>query len=317
MPQSSLPKCQALSQARWIDGRVARTLPTHYFHVVFTLPSELHAIALAHRIVVFDMLLRAAAETLLDLGRDPRRLGAELGITTVLHTWTRDLRFHPHAHCIVTGGGLALDATRWVATSPKYLLPVRVLGEVFRGKFLGRLRDARARGDIALTDDDFERLRDRLYRKPWVVYAKRPFGGADHVIRYLGRYTHRVGISNQRLVAYDTSGVTFRTKAGQRVTVAPEDFVQRLLLHVLPHRFVKIRHYGLLSAGNVATKLARARELLARPRREPTAVSGGAKPTWQELLLRLTGIDVRQCPVCQARTVVRRALAAPTAWDTS
>jgi hypothetical protein len=319
------PKCQSLSQARWIDGRIARTLPIHYFHVVFTLPSELHSLVLRRRELAFDLLFHAASRSLLELAR--HRLDAELGVTAVLHTWTRELRFHPHVHCIVTGGGLAPDGGRWVPTSPKYLLPVQVLGEVYRGKFLEHLRAAQRNKQLGMSDEDFEHLVDRLYRKAWVVYAKRPFGGAEHVIRYLGRYTHRVGISNQRMVALDERGVTFRTKAGKSVSAMPDDFIGRLLLHVLPPRFVKIRHYGLLSAGNVDTKLARARRLLDCPvetaRESLVVATPGPKPSWQELLLRLTGIDVRQCPACHAATVMRRPLspairaAEPTARDTS
>ncbi len=210
------PKCQSLAQARWIDKRLERLLPVHYFHVVFTLPSELRAVTMRAREVVFDMLFASASQTLLALARDPKRLGAELGVTMVLHTWTRELHFHPHVHAIVTGGGLSDDDARWVRTRKGFLFPVRVIGALFRGKMLAALERAHVRGRLDLGGVDVHALRI----KPWVVYAKRPFGGPEQVLRYLGRYTHRVGISNQRLVSMDERGVTFRTKDGNAVTLA-------------------------------------------------------------------------------------------------
>jgi len=224
------PKCQSLAQARWIEGRMQRVLPTHAFHVVFTLPSDLRSIALENRQKVFNVLFASAAEALLELGRDPKWLGAELGITTVLHTWTRDLRFHPHVHCVVTGGGLSRDGERWVATRPGFLLPVRVLGALFRGKFLARLARLHDDGELRLAGPAasladparFTGLKDKLYRTRWVVYAKRPFGGPEQVFRYLGRYTHRVAISNRRLVSRDARGVTLRTHGEDTVTLAPD-----------------------------------------------------------------------------------------------
>jgi hypothetical protein len=318
------PKCQALAQAKWIQGRMERVLPIHYFHVVFTLPSQLRELARRSPRVVFAMLMSSAAATLMELGRDPKRLGAELGITMVLHTWARDLSFHPHVHCIVTGGGLSLDGDRWVAARRKYLFPVRVMGALFRGKFLAALTAAHARGELAppsgnepVDPEAFERLCDRLYRSRWVVYAKRPFGGAEQVIRYLGRYTHRVGLSNDRLVSMDDDGITFRTKNGKGVTLPPEKFLSRFLQHVLPNGFIKIRHYGLLATGNAKKKLELARAHLeatspARPLQgvlipAPANDIGAAA----RLLLELTDIDLRICPVCHCRTLVRQPLPAP------
>jgi hypothetical protein len=297
------PKCQSLAQARWITQRMERCLPTHSFHVVFTLPSELHGLAMANREVVFDLLFACAAESLLALGRDPKWLGAELGLTSVLHTWTRELLFHPHVHCIVTGGGLSLDGERWVGTRPDFLFPVRVLGALFRGKFLARLvrlyddGKLRLQGPAASLADPrrFARIRDKLYRTRWVVYVKPPFGGQEQVFRYLGRYTHRVGLSNHRLVSLDEHGVTFRTRGEHTVTVAPDEFLRRFLLHVLPKGFVKIRHYGLMAASNVPTKLAAAHRLLG----EPIPVDEPRGPRdFCELLLALTGLDLRRCPRC-------------------
>jgi hypothetical protein len=292
-----------------------RVLPTHYFHVVFTLPAELHSVARHNRALLFDVLLRSAAATLLELGRDPKWLGqaAELAVTAVLHTWSRELRFHPHVHCIVSGGGLATDHTRWVPAARDFLFPVHVLGALFRGKVLAALeqahRDRRLLLPAAERGRGFRRRLRRLYAKSWVVYAKRPFGGPEQVIRYLGRYTHRVAISNTRLVAVDDSGVTFRTRGHDTVTLPAVDFLRRFLDHVLPKGFVKIRHYGLLASGNVRSRLGRAQALLLPADAE--AASDGARADdldWPVLLLRLTGIDVRICPRCHQPTLRRLPL---------
>jgi hypothetical protein len=292
------PKCQALAQARWIDKRVERTLPVHYFHVVFTLPAELRAVAKRYRETVFDILFASASHTLLKLGDDPKRLGAQLGITMVLHTWTRDLRFHPHVHAIVTGGGLSQDGSRWIRAGQTFLFPVHVMGALFRGKMIAALESAHERRKLDLSSVDVP----ALWETRWVVYAKRPFGGPQQVIRYLGRYTHRVGISNSRLVEMDERGVTFRTKTGL-ATVAAEAFLARFLQHVLPPRFVKIRHYGLHSASHAATRLGVAKRLLA-----PTQVASTPAHDTLALIERLTGIDVRICPACLKLTLVRRPL---------
>jgi hypothetical protein len=300
------PKCQSLAQARWLNARLERILPTHYFHVVFTLPSELHAVAMANRELVFDLLLSCSAEALLELGRNPRWLGAEFGISSVLHTWNRELLWHPHAHCIVTGGGLSLDGHSWIATRSDFLLPVRVLGALFRGKFLDRLVRAYEAGELRLNGPAapvadprrFARLRDKLYRTRWHVYVKPPFGGPKQVFAYVGRYTHRVGLSNHRLVAMDERGVTFRTRGQNTITVAPDEFLSRFLLHVLPRRFVKIRHYGLMAPGNVNTKLATARQLMDSSLPLPANNTVPLPTDFRELMLALTGIDIRCCPVC-------------------
>jgi len=305
------PKCQALSQAAWIDKRMAYVLPTHYFHVVFTLPHELIALAQRNRKPIFTLLFSAAARTLLELGQDEQHLGAQLGVTAVLHTWTRDLRFHPHVHCIVTGGGLAPEGDRWISSRPNYLFPVRVLSEVFRGKFLDGLTRAYERGELDVggacaelaNGERFGQLKDTLYRKDWVVYAKRPFAGPEQVFKYLGQYTHRVGISNHRLVSFDAQGVCFRTKNGKQVTVAPAEFIRRFLLHVLPDGFAKIRHYGLHASSNVHTKLAAAQRLLAVNNKP--AQANPPHQTWQDQHLALTGVDLATCPRCGGQMVSR------------
>ncbi|HEX7669091.1 MAG TPA: IS91 family transposase [Polyangiaceae bacterium] len=308
------PKCQALGQARWIRARSERLLPVPYFHVVFTLPAELRAIAKLNRHLVFDLLFETASATLLELGLDPKRIGGLLGITAALHTWTRDLRFHPHLHCIVTGGGWSVPQMRWISGTARYLLPVRVLGALFRGKFLSALRLAHRGGKLRLPDEPgprdpeaFDRLLATLREKSWVVYAKRPFGGSEQVVRYLGQYTHRVGISNHRLVSLDERGVTFRTKNGKTVTLDPSEFLSRFVEHVLPARFVKIRHYGLLAPAHVGTSLAAARAALSGLAPCPTTTTP-SPASWESLLLELTGIDVGVCRACGARAVERQAL---------
>jgi hypothetical protein len=278
------PKCQSLAQGRWVQERKERILPTPYFHVVFTLPQELRPLCRANATALYGLLFSAAAETLLAFGREERRLGAQLGLTAVLHTWTRELRYHPHLHCIVTGGGLSLDGTRWVQGSARYLFPVQLLATVFRGKFLAGLRRLHDRGTLELPPQSrwhgpgFEVLLARLYQQPWVVYAKRPLGGAAQVFSYLGRYTHRTGISNQRLVSMSQEGVCFRTKGGNRKTLPPVEFLRRFLQHVLPPGFVKIRHYGLLSSVNVKTKLQAARRLLSTSAESPPAAPAESPP---------------------------------------
>jgi hypothetical protein len=314
------PKCQSLAQARWVAKRMARILPIHYFHVVFTLPAPLRSLARRNRRAVFDMLLAAASETLLELGRDPKWLGAQIGVTAVLHTWTRELVFHPHLHCIVTGGGLTDDASEWRSSKRDFLLPVHVLGALFRGKMLANLRKAIDDGKLDLGPGPrdaarFDAWLDGLYRTDWVVYAKRPFGGAEQVVRYLGRYTHRIGMSNQRIVSLDDGQVTFRTKNGKRITLPAHEFLARFVQHVLPAGFVKIRHYGLMAPCHATTRLEQARRILqtdgATPRdvasREPVSALGTLVP-WRELLAQLTGIDLRRCPACRQLAVVQRPL---------
>jgi len=309
------PKCQGLAQARWLEQRRQRLLPTKYFHVVFTLPQELRALARHNLKTMYDLLLACAARTLLDFGRT--RLHAELGVTCVLHTWTRELRYHPHVHCIVTAGGLD-DHGHWIPARSRFLFPVVAMATVFRGKLLEDLARLRKRQKLTLEGNcadlavpaKFAQLLSRLYRKAWVVYAKQPFGGPEQVFAYLGRYTHRVGISNQRLVSFDGDDVCFRTKHGKTTTISAVEFVRRLLLHALPAHFVKIRHVGLVAAANVGTKLETARGCLQAP--APDEVSqplpAPTRPSWQDLLLALTGINVSVCPACGERAIERRML---------
>ena len=269
------PTCQATASARWLEARAAELLPVPYFHLVFTLPDVLNSIALANPRVVYDLLLRCAAETVLKVAANPEHLGARTGVLAVLHTWGQTLQFHPHVHCVVPGGGLSPDRTRWMGSRPNFFLPVRVLSRVFRGKFLAGLRAAYTEGRLRLPNrclgneaTEFERLVLAAVRGDWVVYAKRPFGGPDVVLKYLARYTHRVAISNSRLLDFEDGIVRFRYKDyahGNRkrvMSLPAREFVRRFLQHVLPTGFVRIRHYGVLSNRHRQENLALCRKLL-------------------------------------------------------
>jgi hypothetical protein len=316
------PKCQATERARWVAERLERLLPVPCFHVVFTLPAELRPLALRNKRLVYTLLFEAASSTLLTLTRDPKRLGAEIGITAVLHTWGQTLEFHPHLHCVVTGGGLAVDGSRWKPGRQGFLLPLGVLSKLFRGRFLAGLKRARDHGKLDFSGSTADladpvrwaALRDVLYRQRWNTYAKPPFGGPEQVLRYLGSYTHRVAISNHRLVALEDGQVTFTYKdyrdGSRRKTMALDavEFLRRFLLHVLPPGFVRIRHYGLWAARNVNTKLATARRLLGGD--PPTrAVPGERRPAWERFFER-TGVDVCACPLCKTGRL-RRVSAIP------
>jgi Putative transposase/Transposase zinc-binding domain len=302
------PKCQGVKRAAWLEARLERLLPVEHFHVVFTLPVALYPLVLHHPRRLYNLLFQAASQSLLTLAADPKRLGAQLGITAILHTWGQNLLFHPHLHCVVTGGGLSPDGSRWIATRPGYLLPVKVLARLFRGKFLAGVKEAYDAEQLSLAGsvaalaepETFRRWLDALYRQDWVVYAKPPFGGAQQVFRYLGRYSHRVAIANSRLVALEDGQVFFRWKDyadDQRTKVmrlTADEFIRRFLLHVLPKRFVRIRHYGLLAGRNVGTQLARCRQLLGVP-----DVEQPVERPWLDRLWQSTEQDRSCCPRCQ------------------
>src|SRR5882724_826600 len=252
------PKCQANARDRWLEAREKELLPTRYVHVVFTLPRQLSPLALQNKREIYALLFQASAETLLEVARDPKRLGAEIGFFSVLHTWNQKLLHHPHVHCVVPAGGLALDHTRWIAARHGFFLPVRVLRRVFRGKFVAGLRELHAAGKLGFhggleglaAPAAFAALLRGLFCSDWVVYAKRPFGGAEHALRYLGCYTHRVAISNHRLVALEDGEVVFRWRDSAHknkkrlMRLALDEFLRRFFLHVLPKGFVRIRHFG-------------------------------------------------------------------------
>jgi len=265
------PKCQTGARERWIQARRRELLPSPYVHVVFTLPSQLAALALQNKKIVYGLLLRASAETLLEVARNPTHLGAEIGFFSVLHTWNQKLQLHPHVHCVVAAGGLSLDHTRWIRSHPRFFLPIPVLRRVFRGKFVDGLKSAFQRGQLHLSGDlallaqpkFFAAWLRPLFRKNWVVYSKPPFGGPEYVLQYLGRYTHRVAISNHRLLALVDGQVTFRWRDSadhnrQKVmTLARDEFLRRFLLHLLPKGFVRIRHFGFLANRRRAALLPR------------------------------------------------------------
>lgn len=308
------PKCQGSRQAQWLDDRAKDLLPVEYFHVVFTVPEEVSALALQNKRVLYDILFQASAATLRTIAADPKHLGAEIGFLSVLHTWTQDLRHHPHVHCVVPGGGLAPDG-RWIACHPGFFLPVRVLGAMFRGKFVAALRAAFERGVLRF-QGGLQRLRERavfaalldsLMQKSWVVYSKPPFGGPVQVLKYLARYTHRVAIGNRRILAVDESGVTFRWRdraSGDRERTMKLDgveFLRRFLLHVLPRGFTRLRHYGLLGNRKRATKLAACRLQLGATMPAPVATTADVVP--------FEAVDER-CPACHRGRLVR-----PAAWN--
>jgi hypothetical protein len=300
------PKCQGLAKEQWLLERERDLLSIGYFHVVFTVPDFLNPIALQNQKVFYSLLFKAASETLLELSRDPKYLGGETGFISVLHTWGQNLIDHPHVHCIVPGGGLSFDGTRWVPSRKKFFIPVKVLSRKFRGKFLAFLKGAYQDGDLQFYGKidslsgklKFQALIDDLYQKEWIVYCKKPFKSPWHVLRYLGRYTHRVAISNQRIVGLDNDQVSFqwrdykdnnRTKL---MTLEAPEFIRRFLMHVLPSRFVKIRHYGILSNRNRNRKLRLCQKLTF------SKIQKFQKLSAVELLLKLTGLDLRICPCC-------------------
>jgi hypothetical protein len=292
------PKCQTGARERWIQARRRELLPSPYVHVVFTLPPQLAALALQNKKVIYGLLLRASAETLLQVARNPRHLGAEIGFFSVLHTWNQQLHLHPHVHCVVPAGGLSLDHTRWIRSRPRFFLPIQVLRRVFRGKFVAALKSAFQRdqlhlsGDLALLAQPkiFAAWLRPLFRKNWIVYSKPPFGGPDYVLQYLGRYTHRVAISNHRLVSLADGQVTFRWRDSAHhneqklMTLSRDEFLRRFLLHLLPKGFVRIRHFGFLANRRRAALLPRCFTALhATPPKNDseTSTTPAAHPLWR------------------------------------
>jgi hypothetical protein len=275
------PKCQGAAAKEWLADREAELLPVPYYHGVFTLPAAIADIAYQNKAVIYDLLFKASAETLIAIAADPKHLGARVGVLSVLHTWGSALTHHPHVHMIVPGGGISLDGTKWVASRPGFFLPVRVLSRLFRRLLLEKLVAAHDAGRLQFFGDHaplanaqaFAAYLQPLRKVEWVVYSKRPFGGPKEVLRYLARYTHRVAISNRRLIACDNNGVTFKWKdyrlegpeRYKAMTLATHEFIRRFLIHVLPSGFHRIRHYGLFASGKRADNIARARQLLAVP----------------------------------------------------
>jgi hypothetical protein len=306
------PKCQGAAAKQWLAEREAELLPVPYYHVVFTLPAAIADIGYQNKAVIYDILFKASAETLTTIAADPKHLGARIGVTSVLHTWGSAMTHHPHVHMIVPGGGISLDGKRWVSCRPGFFLAVRVLSRLFRRLFLTMLLAAHKAGrlqffgeHIALTSiQTFAAYLAPLRKTEWVVYAKRPFGGPQAVLAYLSRYTHRVAISNSRLIALDDNGVTFRWKdyriegrdRYKAMTIATHEFIRRFLIHVLPSGFHRIRHYGLFASSKRAENIARARQLLAVPKpqnQNADAADGDTPPTL-----------AHPCPCCGGRMIV-------------
>jgi hypothetical protein len=299
------PKCQTLQKEKWIEARNEDLLPIQYFHVVFTIPSELNPLGIMNQRVIYNLLFRSASETLIELAGNPKHLGARIGFIAILHTWGQNLMDHPHLHCVVTGGGLS--ETNWVSSRKGFFIPVKVMSILFRGKFLDYLKDSFAElifpGGIGhlQAPADFEVFRRRLYLKKWVVYCKPPFDGAEGVLQYLGRYTHRIAISNNRILSFNNAEVSFRWRdyaAGDKqkvMTLKADEFIRRFLLHVLPDRYVRIRHFGLLANRSRKDNIALCRRLL----NVHTTLKEKKEETWQEHLLRICGVDVTLCPVCK------------------
>jgi hypothetical protein len=308
------PKCQTSARERWIQARRRELLPSPYVHVVFTLPHQLAALALQNKKLIYGLLLRASAETLLEVARNPRRLGAETGFFSALHTWNQKLQLHPHVHCVIPSGGLSLDRTRWVRSRSRFFLSIHVLRQVFRGKFVAGLKSAFQRGQLHLSGDLARLAQPKifaswlrlLFRKDWVVYSKPPFGGPEYVLQYLGRYTHRVAISNHRLVAFADGQVTFRWRDSAHhneqklMTLSVDEFLRRFLLHLLPKGFVRIRSFGFLANRQRAKLLPlcfAALGSIPSPASSPASVNE-------------TSRDLRFCPHCGAPMVIVERLTA-------
>jgi predicted Zn-ribbon and HTH transcriptional regulator len=299
------PKCQGAAAKDWLAGREAELLPVPYYHVVFTLPAAIADIGYQNKAVVYDLLFKVSAETMLTIAADPKHLGARIGVTSVLHTWGSALTHHPHVHMIVPGGGISLDGQRWVSCRPRFFLPVRVLSRLFRRLFLQKFIATHQAGRLNFFGDhahlaeaqSFAAYLAPLRKAEWVVYSKRPFGGPEAVLAYLSRYTHRVAIANSRLIACDKGGVTFKWKdyrfegrdRYKQMTLAADEFIRRFLIHVLPKGLHRIRHYGLLAKGACAGNIARARELLAVAKPEGKPAVDQSKPN---------------CPCCGGRMII-------------
>ena len=318
-------QCQTLAKEEWLEQRKRELLPIEYFHIVFTVPPAIAEIALQNKPALFQILFRTSAETLLTIAADPKHLGATVGFFSILHTWGQNLLFHPHVHCVVTGGGLSPE-NDWIPSRPNFFLSVRVLSRLFRRLFVEALESAYAKGKLefhgqlqSLRDPKaFEQHVDPVRQIDWVVYAKPPFGGAGQAIEYLGRYTHRVALSNQRLLAFQNDQVTFQYKdyrsddpqRSRQMTLSADEFIRRFLLHVIPAGFQRIRHYGLLTNRYRARNLTRCRELLVGPRSDllPSA-------TQMATLLALIIEPVARCPRCQAGILIRVSVIAPLRWN--
>jgi hypothetical protein len=294
------PKCQSLAKAKWLKKQTSELLPTGYFHLVFTLPHELNRLILTHKKILLSLLFKAVSETLLDFGRT--RLKGTLGIIAVLHTWDQTLNAHFHLHCLIPAGALSFDQSRWISTRKNFLFPVKALSLVFRGKFLGLLKRRSDQNRIAVPSQALQ----ELHKKKWVVYAQKPFGSPQTVLDYLGRYTHRVALSNDRILSSHNGQVTFsyrdRTDRDRKktMTLDAQEFIRRFLLHILPHGFMRIRHFGFLANRAKKHALPQCRKLLGLHPNLPEA----PRQSNHDLIRELTGADPSRCPACRRGTLV-------------
>jgi|ERR1041384_3469668 hypothetical protein len=308
------PQCQGLNRERWVDKLASELLPVSYFHIVFTISSQLNTLALFNQECIYDLLFKAASQALLMLARDGQHLGAETGMVALLHTWGQNLMDHPHLHTLIPAGGWDTTAQCWKSSRRKFFIPVKVISKVFRGKFLAHLKEAYADKKLKLEGqnehlqkkDNFKKLLDELYAKPWVVYAKAPFKKPAHLIRYLGRYTHRIAISNDRIKSIDQSGVSFTWKdyrdhnRYKTMKLSGEEFIRRFLLHVLPKGFCKIRYYGIFASRNRKTAWDKCKKFFGYQ----TVRSRLKGLTWKKALEIVCGINVEQCPLCKEGVMV-------------
>jgi hypothetical protein len=308
------PKCQSYAKELWVYERRKSLLPTHYFHVVFTVPEELNSLILFNQKELYSVFFKSVSETLLELGSDKKYLRADIGFTALLHTWGQNLMNHPHIHCIIPGGGLSLDKSKWIKSKKKFFIPVKVLSRKFRGKFLYYVNELYLKNKLKFPSniselgsrDVFSQLKDSLYKKEWIVYSKPPFGGAEHVLQYLSRYTHRVAISDNRIIKVDNDSVVFKWKdykdnnKEKVMTLNPQEFIRRFTMHILPDRFVKIRHYGILGNRNKHLKFKRCLEIFkVKPKKDDSLSSA-------ELFFKLTGIKIGMCKVCEKGNLIKK-----------
>lgn len=307
------PKCQTYAKEMWIYERSKSLIPTHYFHMVFTVPEQLNSLILYNQKEMYTILFDSVSETLLELSKNKKYLHADIGFTSVLHTWGQNLMNHPHIHCILPGGGLSFDKSKWIKSKKKFFIPVKVLSRKFRGKFLYYLNKLYLDNKLKIPDciselnskNIFNQFKDSLYKKEWVVYSKAPFASAEYVLQYLGRYTHRVAISNNRILKVDNEKVIFKWRdyrdrnKEKTMSLKPEEFIRRFTMHILPDRFVKIRHYGILGNRNKKLKFKRCIEIFRIKPKEDDNLSSA------ELFFKLTGIEIGKCKHCEKGNLIK------------
>ena len=317
------PKCQTYAKELWIYERSKSLLPTHYFHIVFTIPEQLNSLVLFNQKELYSILFTSVSETLLELAKDKKYLGADIGFTSILHTWGQNLMNHPHIHCIVPGGGLSLDKTKWIKSKKKFFIPVKVLSRKFRGKFLYYLNKLYLNNKLTFpksiselnSRNIFNEFKDSLYKKEWIVYSKAPFSSAEYVLQYLGRYTHRVAISDNRIIKVDENNVSFRWRdykdnnKQKLMTLKANEFIRRFTMHILPDRFVKIRHYGILGNRNKKLKFKRCLEIFRIKPRDDEKLSSA------ELFFKLTGIKIGMCKVCEKGNLIEKGILMPRSYS--